>query len=237
ESCGIDATIVVPFDMEFAKISARDFVKVLLVEKIGIKAIVVGYDYRFGNGREGNIDFLRKMGEEYDFQVDVVSGLQIADSVVSSTAIRHLIKDGELKEANRLLGRCYEIRGEVIPGRQRGGRLLGFPTANLSLNSLAQPKPGVYAVRVEIEGKRYGGAANLGYNPTFGGEALSLETFIFDFDQDIYGKTITVTFVDRLRDETKFPGIEALMEQIRKDVEKAKTVLAEADRLGVCKTG
>jgi riboflavin kinase/FMN adenylyltransferase len=227
--CGIDVTIVVPFSTEFAKISARDFVKDLLVQTIGAKAIVVGYDYRFGYGREGNIDFLTKLGKEYGYEVETVAGIELGGTVVSSTAIRECIKGGELKEASRLLGRPYEITGTVVKGRERGGRLLGFPTANINIAASVQacPKRGVYAVQVTLGEKTYGGAANLGYNPTFGDVDLSLEVNIFDLDEDLYGKSITVCFVDRLRDEKRFSGPEELALQIRKDIQKAKEILAE----------
>jgi riboflavin kinase / FMN adenylyltransferase len=228
--CGIDVAVVVPFDKQFAQMSAREFVKALLVDKIGTKAIIVGEDYRFGYGREGDIDFLQRMGEKYGFRVETVSGVQMDGTVVSSTLIRQFIQEGDLREANRLLGRPYEIAGIVVPGHQRGGRLLGFPTANISLSGQAPPKSGVYVVEVEIDDRMYGGAANVGYNPTFGGNDLSVEVFVFDFDENIYEKFIRVYFVERLRDEKRFSGPEELTMQIRKDVEKAKQILSKGGR-------
>lgn len=226
--CGIDVSIVIPFNAEFAQITALDFVKKLLVQTIGAKGVVVGYDYRFGYGREGDIEFLKKLGKEYGFEVETVTGIQVDGTMVSSTAIRESIREGELKAAGKLLGRPYEITGEVVKGRERGGRLLGFPTANINISASTQasPRQGVYAVQVIVGGKRYGGAANLGYNPTFGDTDLSLEAHIFDLNEDLYGKTITVCFVDRLRDEKRFSGPEELSVQIKKDVQKAKEVLA-----------
>lgn len=224
-ACGIDTTIVVPFSKIFAQISAEDFVKKILVEKIGVRVVVVGYDYRFGRNRVGNIDFLRSMGENHGFEVEVVEGIQMEGTVVSSTAIRRLIQEGQLGEANKLLGRPYEITGIVVRGRERGGRLLGFPTANIRMSDQASPKQGVYAVKVDVEGKEYGGAANLGYNPTFGDTDLSLEVHIFNFNENIYSRPITVRFIERLRSEKRFSGPEELIVQIRKDVEKAKEVL------------
>lgn len=225
-SCGIDATIVIPFSKKFAQISATDFVSKILLGAIGIKAIVVGYDYRFGRGREGNIEFLRKMGEQNGFQVDTVSGLRVEETVVSSTTIRQLIRKGDIKSAGRMLGRPYEISGEVVTGRKRGARLLGFPTANIPVSRLACPKPGVYAVVAELEGKKYGGAANLGYNPTFGDVDLALEVHLFDFNQEIYGQRLTVRFLERLRDEKRFEGVEQLAAQIHKDLQKARELVA-----------
>jgi riboflavin kinase/FMN adenylyltransferase len=229
-ACGIDVAVVVPFSMQFARMSAGDFVKVLLVDKIGAKAIIVGEDYRFGYGREGDIAFLQKLGQEYGFRVETVSGVEMDGTVVSSTLIRQFILEGDLREANRLLGRPYEIAGIVVPGHQRGGRLLGYPTANISLSGQAPPKPGVYAVGVEIGDGSYGGAANVGYNPTFGGTDLSVEVFVFDFDENIYEKFIRVYFVERLRDEKRFSGPEELTTQIRKDVAKARQILSQSGR-------
>ncbi len=224
-SCGIDATIVIPFDHQFSQMSAREFVEILLVQKIGVKAIVVGHDYRFGHSREGDIAFLRKMGEQHGFKVETVTGIKMNDTVVSSTAIRQMIMNGNIKNANLLLGRFFEVRGNVIPGRKRGVTL-GFPTANIRMPALTSPRTGVYVVEAEVEGKTYGGAANLGYNPTFGDNELSLEVHLFDFNRDIYGQPITVRFIDRLRDEKRFSGPQELIEQIRKDVEVAKQILS-----------
>ena len=224
-SCGIDATIVIPFDHKFSRMSAREFVEVVLVEKIGARAIVVGHDYRFGHSREGDIAFLKQLGEQYGFKVQTVTGLKVNDTVVSSTAIRQMIVSGNIKEANKLLGRFFEVSGTVIPGRKRGVSL-GFPTANIRMPAITSPRTGVYAVQAEVDGKTYGGAANLGYNPTFGDTDLSLEAHLFDFDQDIYGKSITVRFIDRLRDELRFSSPDELAAQIRKDVDTAKKILA-----------
>ncbi len=227
---GIDVTVVIPFDHRFAQISATDFVTELLVRKLGVRAIVVGYDYRFGRGREGDIAFLENMGKVYGFEVQTVSAIEIDGTMVSSTMIRKCIQDGALAEASRLLGRPYEISGTVVRGRNRGGRLLGFPTANIRIHEHAPPKRGVYVVEAVVGGKVYGGAANLGYNPTFGDTELSLEVHLFGFDQDIYDQAITVRFLERLRDEQRFSGIEELVAQIKKDCEKAKALLESGGR-------
>jgi len=224
-SCGIDATIIIPFDHEFSRMSAREFVEAVLVEKIGARAFVVGHDYRFGHSGGGDIAFLKKLGEQYGFKVQIVTGLRVNDTVVSSTAIRQMIVSGNIKEANRLLGRFFEVSGTVIPGRKRGVSL-GFPTANIRMPAITSPRTGVYVVQAEVDGKTYGGAANLGYNPTFGDTDLSLEAHLFDFDQDIYGKPITVRFIDRLRNELRFSSPAELAAQIRKDVDTAKKILA-----------
>jgi riboflavin kinase/FMN adenylyltransferase len=225
--CGVDVAVVVPFSREFAQMSADDFVKKFLVDRIGPRAIIVGENYRFGNNREGDTILLQRMGDQYGFAVETVSGVQMDGTVVSSTLIRQFIQEGELREASRLLGRPYEIAGVVVPGHQRGGRLLGFPTANIRLSGQAPPKRGVYVVRVEVGGDNYGGAANVGFNPTFGGTELSIEVFLFDFHGNIYEQFIRVHFLERLRDEKRFSGPNELALQIRKDVEKARQILLE----------
>jgi riboflavin kinase/FMN adenylyltransferase len=225
EACGIDAVIVVPFNKEFSQMSARQFVEIVLIEKIGIRAIVVGHDYRFGHSREGNIPFLQEYGQRHGFVVETVSGISIDDTTVSSTTIRQLITAGRVKDAAKLLGRPFEVNGAVIPGRKRG-ITLGFPTANIVMPALTSPPTGVYVIEADVEGKTYGGAANLGYNPTFGDNELSLEAHLFDFNQDIYGKQIVLRFIDRLRDELRFSGPDELIVQIQKDVEAAKKILA-----------
>jgi riboflavin kinase/FMN adenylyltransferase len=225
-ACGIDTAIVIPFRRDFAQISARDFVEKILVGTIGVKAIVVGHDYRFGRKREGDIDYLTRLGVEFRFAVDIVPAIQIDGMLVSSTKIRQLVKGGQLQDASRLLGRPYEVTGTVIKGRDRGGRLLGFPTANVKVSDKACPKGGVYAVQVLVKGKTYRGAANLGYNPTFADTEFSVEVFILDFHENIYDERITVRFVERLRDEKRFSGVEELKEQIHLDVQKARDILA-----------
>ena len=223
--CGIDATIVIPFDHEFSQMSAREFVKVILVDKIGTRAIVVGHDYRFGHSRVGDIPFLRKLGQQYGFEVEIVTAIKMNHTPVSSTSIRRMIAKGDVSEANRLLGRPFEVGGIVIEGRKRGVKL-GFPTANIRMQGVASPRTGVYVIEAEVDGKTYEGAANLGYNPTFGDAELSLEAHLFDFNQDIYGKYITIRFIDRLRDEKRFSGPEELRAQIQKDIDTARKILA-----------
>jgi riboflavin kinase/FMN adenylyltransferase len=174
------------------------------------------------------------MAERYAFDVDAVSGIDVEGTIVSSTLIRQCIHGGDLREAGRLLGRPYEIKGTVVKGRNRGARLLGFPTANIDMASHAAPKRGVYAVQVEIDGRLYGGAANLGYNPTFGDTALSLEVHILDFSESIYGEKIRVNFVRRLREEMKFEGIEALRRQIETDIDAARRILSTGNAAVAC---
>ena len=225
---GIDALLVIPFTKEFAKTTADTFVADLLVRKLGVKELVVGYDYAFGKGRSGNIEFLKKQGQLFNFPVTVVEACYIKDQLVSSTKIRELVKEGKMADAKELLGRFYQIRGTVQVGKQRGGRVIGFPTANLKFNEEdLVPKHGVYVTQVFCEGRHYGGILNIGYNPTFGEEQLVAETHIFDFNEDIYGKPIKVNLLKFLRSERKFSGAKELAEQIVNDVILAKKILAE----------
>lgn len=225
---GIDVLLVIPFTKEFAKTTAESFVADLLVKKLGVKELVVGYDYAFGKGRSGNIEFLKRQGKIFNFPVTVVEACYLGDQLVSSTKIRELVKEGKMAEAKTLLGRFYQIRGTVRVGKQRGGKVIGFPTANLKFNEEdLVPKHGVYVTQVFCEGRHYGGILNIGYNPTFGEEQLVAETHIFDFNQDIYGKPIKVNLLKYLRSEVKFSGPAELAEQIGRDVVLAKKILAE----------
>jgi riboflavin kinase/FMN adenylyltransferase len=222
EEVGIEVLLCLPFTREFAAITARDFVKNILVDRIGIKELVVGYDYTFGRNREGNISLLREMGDQLGFVVHLVGPVHVNHTLVSSTSIRNLVQEGKLDEAKVLLGRNYQLQGRVVKGHNRGGRLLGFPTANLQIRDELLPRVGVYAVTVVIDGKMYNGVTNVGYNPTFGDTPLTVETHILDFSRDLLGKTIKVNFLKRLRDEKTFLSIEELSEQISRDIRQAK---------------
>lgn len=231
EMAGIDAMLVIPFTKEFAKTTAEYFVDEILLKRLGMKELVVGYDYAFGKGRAGNITFLKKQGEEKGFSVTVVEAHYLEGTLVSSTRIRNLLAEGNMQEARKLLGRSYQIRGEVQYGKQRGGKEIGFPTANLkfAVEDLV-PRYGVYASQVICDGKCYGGIINIGCNPTFGEQALVAETHIFDFNQDIYGKPIKVNLLEFLRSERKFSGVQELAAQISKDVLRAKQILSKQSK-------
>ncbi|MBF0242120.1 MAG: bifunctional riboflavin kinase/FAD synthetase [Desulfamplus sp.] len=230
---GIDTLISIPFTKEFASISAKDFIEQLLIQKIGVKAIVVGPDYSFGRDREGNIDFLIKYSEKSGFKVIVpdwvkdpeAAGCGSENSRISSTMIRNLVMDGRVDETKRFLGRHYQIRGKVVKGRERGGSKLGFPTANIKLHDELCPKMGVYAVTVETVAGDFNGVANIGYSPTFDDHLFTIEVHILDFSADIYGTRIRVNMIKRLRDEKKFASIEELSAQIRSDIATAKEIL------------
>jgi riboflavin kinase/FMN adenylyltransferase len=219
---GVDVIFCVPFTRKFAAISAREFVEDILLKKIGIKEIVVGYDYTFGHDRLGDISLLLELGEQRGFRVHVVEPVYIDRRLVSSTSIRMLVREGEFTLAETFLGRQYQISGTVIKGQNRGGRLLGFPTANLMVVDELIPRMGVYAVTVQVEGKIYNGVTNIGTNPTFGEHALSVETHLLDFEGDLVGKTIRINFLQRLRDEKTFKSIKELSEQIAEDIRVAK---------------
>ena len=229
EKSGMDVLICVPFTREFAALSAREFVEDILIRQIGMTIIVVGEDSAFGKNREGNIDHLRTFAELFDFQVILADWIQESnDSAgrISSTKIRELVISGQLEEVPKLLGRYYQMRGVVATGRNRGGRLLGFPTANINLHDELCPKTGVYAVTVEYKNTKYKGVANIGYSPTFDDHVFTVEVHILNFDKNIYGHKIRVDFISRIRDEIKFANINELSKQIRRDVEKALEILS-----------
>ncbi len=224
----IDVVIVVPFTREFASLTAREFVADVLIDRIGMSTIVVGRDYTFGKGREGNLALLDTFSKELGFELvvtDWIQSTQTSRGRISSTKIRELVSEGQLTQATQLLGRHYQIRGTVATGRDRGGKLLGFPTANIKLVDELCPKMGVYAVTVECRGQQYYGVANIGYSPTFDDFEFTVEAHILDFDDNIYGEKIRVNFIRRIRAEIKFSNISELSEQIEKDIQKARELL------------
>ncbi len=231
EKAGLDVLICIPFTQEFAAIPAKEFVEDILVKRIGIKAIAVGKDYTFGKNREGNLGLLKTLGNQCGFEVIVIDELHISNTYperISSTKIRELVMAGKVAESKKLLGRYYQIRGKVEVGRDRGGKLLGFPTANINLYDELRPKIGVYAVIVECKGENFKGVANIGYSPTFDDYIFTVEAHLLDFKENIYGQKIRVNFIDRLRDEKKFSNISELSEQIKKDIIKARKILSKS---------
>ena len=228
---GIDVLVVIPFTRDFAATSAETFVDEVLIKTIRVRELVVGYDYAFGKGRQGNIEFLKEQGRLKGFPVTVVEPYYVDDMLVSSSKIRELVSEGRMMDVKRLLGRNYQIRGTVQEGKKRGGPVVGFKTANLNLSEEDLcPRHGVYVTQVVYDGKCYGGVLNIGYNPTFGENKLSAETHIFDFNQDIYGRKIKINLLKYLRGEKKFSGPEELAEQIHHDIRQAKEILAEAQK-------
>jgi riboflavin kinase / FMN adenylyltransferase len=228
ERAGIDVLVIIPFSREVAVTTAVEFVDEVLLRRVGMRDLVVGYDYAMGKGRQGDTAFLQHQGEKKGFSVMVMPAHYEQGMLVSSSRIRELVAEGKMRDVRRLLGRYYQIRGDVQWGRQRGGKLLGFPTANLYLSEEDLcPKRGVYVTQVIYDGKQYGGVSNIGYNPTFGDTSLVAETHIFDFSDDIYGRPLKINLLMHLRGEITFSGPEALTRQICKDIEVAQMVLAK----------
>ncbi|MFA5418026.1 MAG: bifunctional riboflavin kinase/FAD synthetase [Bacteroidales bacterium] len=226
EQAGIDHLIVVEFTREFAATSSEDFIRKLVVDKIKPRALIIGYDHHFGKNRSGGIKLLENLGREFGFDVDMVEAQSINGTTVSSTKIRNLLKEGRIKEANQLLGHEYSITGTVVKGKSIG-RDLGFPTANIEVADHFKliAAVGVYACRVNHKNVVYKGMSNIGFRPTVDHGELTVEVNIFDFDQDLYGQEITISFVDRMRDEKKFESLDALTVQLAKDKIMAMTLL------------
>lgn len=217
EQLGIDVVIDIPFNKDTTEISAEDFVKEILVDKLGVKKLIIGHDFAFARNREGTPSILKILGKKYRFDVEVIEPVVINNIRVSSTHVKDLIYAGRMDEIKNYLGRNYAIEGTVIHAKQLG-RTLGFPTANLKLQeNLIVPKRGIYATKVYIGNEVYVGATNIGYNPTVNGEKMSVETNILQFDKDIYGKTIKLEFLERIRDEKKFKDLNELKIQLKMD--------------------
>ena len=217
---GINNLISFEFTKEFANLSSYEFVKQILVEKLHVKHLILGYDHHFGKNREGRFDKLQECAKEFGFTIEKVSALSQKDENISSTKIRNYIKTGEIEKANKFLGYTYFLKGEVVEGNKLG-RTINFPTANISVPKYKLlPKSGVYAVRIEIDTKQYIGMMNIGFRPTIGKfDNKTLEVHIIDFNEDIYGKSIRIELISKIRDEIKFDDIEELKSQLKKDKE------------------
>ena len=220
----VDYLIETPFTTDFAKMSPEIFVTDILLEKLKIKALIVGYDYAFGKGRRGDTDFLKACGEKYGFHVEVLQPVGDDGLPYSSTRIRRMVAAGDVSDVVRLLGRQYNLEGVVVHGDQRG-RTLGFPTANLETEKEQLPAPGVYAVKVRHNLQEYGGVVNIGRRPTFDVEGSTIEVYLLDFTGELYGQKLRIYFVERLRDERKFASVEALVAAIEMDVVRARQIL------------
>jgi len=233
EEMGVEATLVLTFSEALCRLSPREYVENVLVGAMGARSISVGHNHHFGRDREGNPDLLRTFGETLGFSVHVAPMVFVKGFEVSSSAIRESIVDGDMEKAKSLLSRTYRVGGEVIKGDGRG-RQIGFPTANVQLREFQLiPRTGVYAGRVQLSSnERFDAVINVGYRPTFkasgGTEDPLVEAHLFDFDRDIYGDKCTVEFVEYLRTEKKFDGIDALKEQINSDAAKSRQVLENA---------
>lgn len=221
----IDILTVIPFTKNFAAIKADDFVRKILCPCFGMRALVIGHDYAFGRGREGNEEMLKQLGKELDFEVFAIDPVSENDLLFSSSAARRLIETGAVAQVIAVLGRCHMISGRVVKGRMIG-RAIGFPTANIVTENELLPSDGVYAVWCEVSDRLHNGTCSIGVNPTFGGGARTVEVFLHDFNAEIYGREITLHFADRIRDIACFEGKEQLVAQIVNDLDKTREILS-----------
>ncbi|HRT61599.1 MAG TPA: bifunctional riboflavin kinase/FAD synthetase [Syntrophales bacterium] len=229
EALGIDAVLLITFTRDFSTVTAEAFVREILWDKLRVQKVFIGHDYAFGNRKQGNEEFLRSRGGVLGFDVESINTFTVHDTVVSSTNIRMAILNGDVRKAALLLGRPYSVGGTVIRGYQRG-REIGIPTANIEPGKELLPANGVYAVGVDLEGVRHAGVLNVGFNPTFSNEKLSVEVHIMNFDGELYGRALTVSFIERIRSEMRFENPQKLAEQILRDKAKAEEILARVAR-------
>lgn len=218
QDIGLERVFIARFTREFSEMTYKNFVEDILLQKLNASCIIVGYDHSFGRNRAGNFRELEKLSRLYAFDLKEVGPFKIGDQTVSSSKIRSYIDEGDMENANKMLGHYYSLEGIVIKGDGRG-QLLSFPTANLMIENQNKltPKEGVYAVQCGVLGKSYRGMANIGYKPTFGGVSRTVEVHIFDFSTNIYGEKISTQFIKRLREEIKFDSKEALIKQLNLD--------------------
>ena len=223
---GLDYLIILPFDEVLSKMLGVNFVRDILVEKIGVTTMVVGYDHRFGKNREASFEDLKEYADIYDFEVKEIAAHDIKEAIVSSTKIRQSLLIGDIIHSNLFLDRPYSLTGIVVHGKNLGNTI-GYPTANIELlqNDKLIPLNGVYAVKVYYQNVEYGGMLNIGHNPTIENAKWSIEVNIFNFNKSIYGEKITIFFIDRMRDEVKFNSLEELKNQLALDKEIAEKIL------------
>lgn len=226
EKLGLNTLIIQPFTKNFANISSHDFTKEILVKKLNVKKIILGYDHRFGKNRESSVEDLIQLGLTYNFEVEVISAKKINSINISSTKIRKAIELGNFKKANLYLGRNFEINGKVVKGKGIGKKI-GFPTANILIeeNYKLIPNKGVYLIKAKIKNKTYYGMMNIGNRPTLNGIDETLEINIFKFNENIYGKRLTIFFLEKIRNEIKFDSIEKLGNQLLKDKDYCKGLI------------
>ncbi len=222
---GIDVLLCIHFNRAFANLLPDEFIEDVLVKKIHAEEIVVGSNYVFGKNKKGTIELLRRRGKKHGFRVKVMRHARINSDIVSSSKIRSLLSKGAVFDVSTFLGRAYSIEGTIIKGKGRGRAILNIPTANITTPVEIAPKEGVYTVRIGFNNSVYDGVANIGRNPTFGNAEVSYEVHLFNFSRDILGKTIRIYFIDRIRDERRFPDPSSLEQQIRNDIETARKIL------------
>ena len=228
ESFGMDFAVVLPFNKDLAALSAADFIQNILVESLGVSKVVVGYDFHFAKNRSGTPEFLKHEGKVLGFDVTIIEQQNTGSVIYSSSQVRQFLREGEVRKAAELLGHWWRVSGNVERGAQNG-EWLGFPTANIQLLPGQELGHGVYAVRVYIDKVQYLGAAYMGQRPTFDNGAPALETFIFDFEGDLYGKTLEIELIEFVRHDQKFDSIELLKEQMYRDCNTAKEHLTDLD--------
>ena len=223
---GLDNLIIQPFTKEFSRLTALDFVRLILVKHLQTKKLIIGYDHRFGRNREGNFEQLREFGGAYAFDLEEIPAQEIKDITISSTKIRTAIENGDIKKANSYLGYNYMLTGEVVSGKALG-RKYKYPTINIYIKETHKliPKSGVYIVETTINNEHYYGIMNIGKRPTLNGKRKTIEVHLLDFDKSLYGEKIKVGLLIRLRDEHKFDSIELLFDQIQKDEAKARELI------------
>jgi riboflavin kinase / FMN adenylyltransferase len=226
---GVDAVLVIPFDKSFAGIDSSDFIKSVLVDTVKASKVITGHDHMFGHGRQGDFALIEELGRKYDFEVEQVAAIEHCGRMVSSSAIRIALLQGDMELANCMLGYTYSLKGKVVRGNQLG-KLIGFPTANIQLPDPYKliPANGVYASYVKWNDNIFKGMSNIGTRPTIDANRLTIEVNIFDFDEEIYTETITLYFVHRTRDEKKFGGLEQLKEQLFNDREEVIHLLEKS---------
>lgn len=223
EKIGIDHLLILPFTRAFSELSGEEYIQKILVESIGVRKLVIGYDHRFGRNREGNFEFLQCHCDRFGFDVEEIPRQEIDALAVSSSRIRSALKAGQVHEANELLGRAYSLTGTVVKGKQLG-RTIGFPTANIQLSAAYKlvPANGVYVIRATYQELHLSGILNIGVRPTVDGTSRTIEAHLFDFDKEIYGELLSVEFVEYIRPEQKFEGLQQLVAQINRDKQTAE---------------
>lgn len=225
----IDVLLLIPFDLDFAKLSPRDFISTILYEELGANGVVVGYNYTFGHYGQGTPELLEKQAAKHNYHLRIVPPVMVENQVVSSTKIRELLIKGQVAEAARFLGYHPFVEGQVVTGAQRGGSL-GFPTANLNIEQTTLvPASGVYSAKVRIDEETYLGVANIGTKPTFQDSGKNIEVHLIDFCQNLYGKMIKIEFTQRLREEKKFMSPNDLIRQIEQDIIKARNMVSAGE--------
>lgn len=229
EKYGIDHLVKIPFTQEFSQMTAEEYIRIVLHDRIQTSHIITGYDHRFGKNREGGLEDLVSYAGKYHYEVEEIPRQDIDEIGVSSTKIRTALESGDVKLANQYLGRPYSVTGMVVKGQQLG-RTLGYPTANISVkeNYKLIPADGIYAVKVCNKYKKRDGMLNIGHRPTVGGEHKTIEVHIFDFDDDIYNSEISLEFIDHIREEVKFDSIDKLKLQLKKDEKSVRAILSDS---------